>query len=83
MAFGAMHAARAAGLAVPDDLSIIGFDDHDLSEALGLTTMRQSVAEMGVQAAEQVLAMIDGTESASDITWDVPLVVRDTTAAAR
>ena len=83
MAFGALEAARRAGLTVPDDLSVIGFDDHDLSEALGLTTMRQSVAEMGVQAAEQVLAMIDGTESASDITWDVPLVVRDTTAAAR
>ena len=68
-------------MAVPGDLSVIGFDDHDLAEALGLTTMRQSVGEMGVRAAEQVLALIDGRELPSDITWDVPLVVRSTTAA--
>ena len=83
MAFGALEAARRAGLTVPDDLSVIGFDDHDLAEALGLTTMRQSVSEMGVQAAQQVLALIDGREPASDITWDVPLVVRATTTRAR
>ena len=80
MAFGTLEAARSAGLAVPGDLSVIGFDDHDLAEALGLTTMRQSVGEMGVRAAEQVLALIDGRESPSDVTWDVPLVVRATTA---
>ena len=81
MAFGALEAARGAGMAVPGDLSVIGFDDHDLAETLGLTTMRQSVEEMGVRAAEQVLALINGDEPASDITWDVPLVVRSTTAA--
>ena len=81
MAFGLLEAARSAGMIVPDDLSVIGFDDHDLAEALGLTTMRQSVGEMGVRAAEQVLALIDGRELPSDITWDVPLVVRATTAA--
>ena len=80
MAFGALEAARSAGWVVPGDLSVIGFDDHDLAETLGLTTMRQSVGEMGVRAAEQVLALIDGNEPASDITWDVPLVVRSTTA---
>ena len=80
MAFGALEAARSAGIAVPGDLSVIGFDDHDLAEALGLTTMRQAVGEMGVRAAEQVLALIDGDEPPSDIAWDVPLVVRSTTA---
>ena len=81
MAFGALEAARSAGMAVPGDLSVIGFDDHDLAETLGLTTMRQSVGEMGVRAAEQVLALIDGREAPRDITWEVPLVVRATTAA--
>lgn len=81
MAFGALEAARSAGLAVPGELSLVGFDDHDLAGELGLTTMRQSVAEMGAQAAEQILALIDGSESPSDITWDVPLVVRATTSA--
>ena len=80
MAFGTLAAARGAGMAVPGDLSVVGIDDHDLSETLGLTTMRQSVGEMGVQAAEQVLALIDEREAPSDITWDVPLVVRSSTA---
>ncbi len=83
MAFGALEAARRAGVTVPDDLSVVGFDDHDLADALGLTTMRQSVSEMGVQAAEHVLALIDGREPARDITWDVPLVIRNTTAPVR
>ena len=83
MAFGTLEAARSAGVAVPGDLSIIGFDDHDLAETLGLTTMRQSVGEMGMRAAEQVLALIAGDEPPSDISWDVPLVVRSTTAPPR
>ena len=80
MAFGVLHAAARRGLAVPGDLSVIGFDDHDLAEALGLTTMRQAVDEIGVRAAATVLALIDGSEPVSEITWDVPLMVRETTA---
>ena len=80
IAFGVLREAARRGLAVPDDLSVIGFDDHDLAEALGLTTMRQAVDEMGVWAASTVLGLIDG-EPVSDITWDVPLMVRESTAA--
>ena len=80
MAFGLVHAATQRGLSVPGDLSVIGFDDHEMSAALGLTTMRQAVYEMGVRAAEAVLGMIDGSQPAHDITWDVPLVIRNTTA---
>ena len=79
MAFGVLRAAARCGLAVPGDLSVIGFDDHDLADALGLTTMRQAVDEMGVRAAETVLGLIDD-EPMTDITWDVPLMVRETTA---
>ena len=79
MAFGVLRAAARRGLAVPGDLSVIGFDDHDLADALGLTTMRQAVDEMGVRAAETVLGLIDD-EPVTDITWDVPLMVRETTA---
>ena len=81
MAFGALRAAQNAGVPVPDALSVIGFDDHDFAAALGLSTMRQSVDEMGMTAARTVLALIEGTEPASEITWDVPLVARQTTAA--
>ena len=80
MAFGGLRAAAKRGLAVPGDLSVVGFDDHDLAAALGLTTMRQAVDEMGVRAAETVMALIDG-EPVSDITWDVPLMVRETTSS--
>ena len=83
MAFGALHAARSAGVAVPDALSVIGFDDHDFAHAMGLTTMRQSVDEMGMTAARTVLALIEGSDPVSEIAWDVPLVARDTTAARR
>ena len=82
MAFGVLRTADKRGLAVPDDLSVIGFDDHDLAGALGLTTMRQAVDEMGVRAAETVMGLIDG-EPVADITWEVPLMVRETTATAR
>ena len=82
MAFGALQAARARGVAVPGDLSIVGFDDHELAEAHGLTTMRQAVDEIGVKAAKTVIALIDGNEAASDVTWEVPLVARSSTAPA-
>ena len=81
MAFGVLRAAAKRGVAVPDDLSVIGFDDHELAGAMGLTTMRQAVNEMGVRAAETVMGLIDG-KPVADITWDVPLMVRETTAAA-
>jgi DNA-binding LacI/PurR family transcriptional regulator len=80
MAFGVLRAAAKRGLATPGDLSVVGFDDHDLAGALGLTTMRQAVDEMGVRAAEIVMGLIDG-EPVSDITWDVPLMVRETTSS--
>lgn len=80
MAFGVLRAAAKHGLAVPEDLSVVGFDDHDLSGALGLTTMRQAVDEMGIRAAATVLSLIDGGP-VSDLTWDVPLLVRESTTA--
>lgn len=58
MAIGAMAAARAQGLRIPEDLSVIGIDDHSLSNVLGLTTVRQDVATQGRQAAELLLAAL-------------------------
>ncbi len=81
MAFGVLREASRHGLLVPQDLSVIGFDDHDLAATLGLTTMRQAVGEIGVRAAETVIALIGG-EQTDDIIWDVPLVARESTAEA-
>ena len=55
MAIGVMAAARAEGLRIPEDLSVIGIDDHALSNVLGLTTVRQDVAAQGRLAAEILL----------------------------
>ena len=52
LAIGAMQAARALGLRVPEDVSIVGFDDTELASVVtpGLTTVRQPLAEMGRMA---------------------------------
>ena len=64
MAIGATKAARDHGLSVPDDLSIIGFDDHDLADAFGLTTIRQPVADIGGQAARFLIERLETRASA-------------------
>ncbi|MCW3841980.1 LacI family transcriptional regulator [Micromonospora yasonensis] len=55
MAMGAMTALRDAGLRVPQDVSVIGVDDHDLAGALGLSTIAQPAAEQGLLAARILL----------------------------
>jgi LacI family transcriptional regulator, repressor for deo operon, udp, cdd, tsx, nupC, and nupG len=80
MAIGAMHVARSAGLDVPNDLSVVGFDDHDVSEYVGLTTVRQAVVQHGEQAVARLLERI--ASPLSPVTHDVPpteVVVRAST----
>ncbi|PWU49370.1 LacI family transcriptional regulator [Micromonospora globispora] len=55
MAMGAMTALRDAGLRVPQDVSVIGVDDHDLAGVLGLSTIAQPAAEQGLLAARILL----------------------------
>ena len=60
MAFGAIHAAHDRGLCIPDDLSIVGVDDHDLSAVVGLTTVHQDVDQHGARAARLMIAQLAG-----------------------
>lgn len=84
MALGAMFEARRRGLRVPEDLSIIGIDDHDFSEPAGLTTVAQSPWEHGQAAASMVLADLAGTPgSIREKIMPFDLVVRSTTAPPR
>lgn len=55
MAFGALMAADEAGLSVPDDVSIIGVDDHEFARVVHLTTIRQPVADHGAHAARMLI----------------------------
>lgn len=81
MAFGAMTAARAAGLDVPGDISIIGVDDHELAPLFGLTTIAQPVAEQGRAAAALLLQTLgSGNAGREHRVMPVSLVERVSTA---
>lgn len=84
LAFGALMALREEGLSVPGDVSVVGFDDHDLARVVDLTTVRQPVAEQGALAAERLLAMLRGEDiGRGHIVLPTELVVRGSTAAPR
>ncbi|MBB4908538.1 LacI family DNA-binding transcriptional regulator [Actinophytocola algeriensis] len=84
VAVGTLQAARERGLRVPEDLSIAGFDDIDLSQATDppLTTVRQPLQEMGRIAVTHLMRVLDGHQpEALHIELATTLVVRDSTAA--
>ena len=58
MAGGVLRAARKMGLEVPDHVGVVGFDDSDLAEALGLSSVRQPLEESGQIAMETLLAQL-------------------------
>ena len=59
-AIGALEAARDAGLNVPRDLSIVGYDDLEIASYLGLTTIRQPLFESGMQGARLLVEELAG-----------------------
>ena len=83
-AIGAVRALREAGLRVPQDVSVVGFDDVQSAafQNPGLTTVRQPLRTMGMLAAEAVVRRITSPEehpAAKQIVVDPELVVRDST----
>jgi DNA-binding LacI/PurR family transcriptional regulator len=58
-AIGALKAAERVGARVPEDVAVIGFDDIDMAEIVGLTTIRQPLREGGARAADLLLAAIE------------------------
>lgn len=85
MAVGAMMAAREAGLNVPDDLTIVGFDDSEVSRIVWprLTTVRQPVFEMASCAADAVIAQIEGEAWDQQRLHAHELLIRDSSAPPR
>jgi LacI family transcriptional regulator len=59
-ALGVLEATTAAGLDVPGDLSVVGFDDLEVSAYVGLTTVRQALRDSGRRGAELLLAAVEG-----------------------
>jgi DNA-binding LacI/PurR family transcriptional regulator len=79
LAFAAIAHARAQGLAVPGDLSVVGTDGHPLGELLGLTTVDQDVAGQGRLAAELAVRLLRGADEVADVDLAVRLVDRGST----
>lgn len=84
MAMGAIGALRERGLDAPRDLSIVGFDDHDLASVFQLTTMRQEPQWQGASAGRLLLGIGDdpGPET-RHVVGSTRLVVRATTGPPR
>jgi LacI family transcriptional regulator len=81
-ALGVTEAARVTGRRVPEDLSVVGFDDLPISRWVSppLTTVRQPLAEMGRTAAEMLLTMIDRREPlVRQVELATELIVRSST----
>ncbi len=86
LALGAIRAVRRAGLRVPTDVSVIGFDDSSLMNAVDppLTTVRQPIEPMGRMVIELLVAQIAGAEVSTDeFLFEPELVVRGSTGPAR
>ena len=82
-AFGAIEAARALGIRVPEELSVIGFDDIEVASYVGLTTVRQPLFESGRRGAELLLRALSGRQV--DVRTELlplELIVRSTTGPA-
>ncbi len=80
-AVGALFETRALGLSVPDDLSIIGFDDLELSAQISpaLTTVHVPTGEMGARTAETLLLMLGNKPWPHATKIDTHLIIRRTT----
>jgi LacI family transcriptional regulator len=86
VAIGALHAAHARGLSVPEDLSIIGFDDTEQAVIVmpRLTSVRQPLAEMGRMGVSLLTRLIEGQRvEALRMELSTTLVERESTAPPR
>ncbi len=80
VALGALRTLRRAGLRTPQDVSVIGIDDHPHAALADLTTVRQPVARQGALAARNLLALLSGEEVEQAVTVPTQLVIRGSTA---
>jgi alanine racemase len=86
LAIGAMSAARELGLRIPDDLSVVGFDDIDLAALVDppLTTVHQPIRQKGADAVRLLLAEVEQREAnrPEHLRLETRLIVRGSTGSA-
>ena len=86
MAIGVVHTARQRGMRVPDDLSVVGFDDIRFAQYCDppLTTIRQPMRELGEATVQLLLNILSGNvKDAVSVTLPHALIVRASTGAPR
>ena len=92
MAYGVLRTLRRRGLRVPQDVAVMGFDDHPTAELMDLSTVHQPVAEQALDITTRLLAAIaagsnggGGTDAAAsaDVVLPTDVVVRGSTDPAR
>lgn len=82
MAVGAMMAARELGMQIPEQLSVVGFDDSEVSRIIWprLTTVRQPVFAMAVAATDMVIAQLEGRDPLGEVVHSHELMIRESAA---
>jgi len=86
MAVGAMRAVSEAGLKIPGDIALIGFDDLPLAKRTDpqLTTVRQPIDQLGIEAVSILLDLINsGTEPPRRVILDTELIIRGSCGSYR
>jgi LacI family repressor for deo operon, udp, cdd, tsx, nupC, and nupG len=87
MAMGLISVLHGRGMAVPGDLSVVGFDDIVFAKTYipALTTIHQPRSDLGERAMHSLLALLDGTleQQQAPALLEARLVVRESTAAYR
>jgi DNA-binding LacI/PurR family transcriptional regulator len=78
-AVGALQAAERLGVRVPSDLAVVGFDDTEIAEIAGLTTVRQPLEESGAEGMRLLLGELGAEAGRIDVPLPLQLVERRTT----
>ena len=84
IAIGAMAACQERGIAIPNELSLTGFENLDLASSVTprLTTVHFPAGELGARAGDEILKPIGGSPIEAQVELPIVLVVRGTTARA-
>jgi len=81
-AIGVLNALQKQGYQVPGDCSVVGFDDLDISAYYhpSLTTVRQPIYQLGYQAVEMLLKLIQGDDEVNSVILEPELIIRDSSS---
>jgi len=83
VALGAIRTLRRAGLRIPEEISVVGIDNHPLAELTDLTTIGQPVCQQGLLAGQMVLGLLKGQAIDRAVTVPTKLIIRRSTGRPR